>query len=101
LRHPPMTNLFDRDIRFQPIQDLQKISLSGIQTRNTLMSGNTLVVGAPRESSNATGVNGDQATIAPVTPVRLTFSFGAGPIGLSRPISKHRTGISATNSEIK
>ena len=51
------------------------------------VSGDVVVVGAPDEDSNATGVNGDQQrTTAPPTPGRRTYLCEAGACGARRHI---------------
>ena len=43
------------------------------------VSGDTVVVGAIGEASNATGINGDQSETAHTPPEQLTFSSAWGP----------------------
>ena len=62
------------------------------------VSGDTVVVGALGEDSNATGVNGNQSDNSALTPARPTSSCAAGRTGPSRPISKPPIPGRMTNS---
>jgi hypothetical protein len=52
------------------------------------VDGDTVVVGAHQEDSNATGANGDQRTIRPLTLGRLISSLRTGGCGARRRTSK-------------
>ena len=70
--------------------------------RSVAVSGDTVVVGAAGEASNATGMDGDQINNSTKKPLeRLTYSCATVPTGPSKLISRLPTPVAVTFSVIR
>lgn len=69
--------------------------------RSVAISGDTLVVAAPVEDGNATGVNGNEADNSAASAGPPTSSRAPVAPGASRPTSRHRTPNPSTSSAFR